>query len=188
MLWRCNVPPGADHETHQYYLCVAQLAAQVQKLAKPDNIGVHHVHFAAMRHLDRIDTLTPACSFLGADHAPASLRAKFSETDFSSQFLMLVTCPRFRQIFTVPLGCIVVFNGARLHMVNDNISTDDDGELESMHFRRCAVCKEKDNLQRCGRCGSIYYCSKDCQKAHWSRHKIVCSQVINSFEARPLPM
>lgn len=177
VLWRCNVPPDTDHETYQYYFCVGQLAAQVQKMAKPDNIGMHHIHFAAMRHLDRIDKLTPVCSFLSAEHAPASLRFKFSETD--CQFLMFVTCPRFRQVFVVPLECIVVFNGARLHMVNDNISTDDEGELQSMHFRRCAVCKAKDNLQQCGKCERIYYCSKSCQVAHWPRHKIVCSQVIN---------
>lgn len=39
----------------------------------------------------------------------------------------------------------------------------------------CAQCKETMcKLQRCTNCRSIYYCSKDCQKAHWPLHKATC--------------
>ncbi|OBZ66305.1 hypothetical protein A0H81_13876 [Grifola frondosa] len=26
----------------------------------------------------------------------------------------------------------------------------------------------------CGRCGSAYYCSKECQRMHWKNHKLIC--------------
>jgi hypothetical protein len=27
---------------------------------------------------------------------------------------------------------------------------------------------------KCGRCSKVAYCSRDCQKADWVRHKLVC--------------
>lgn len=30
-------------------------------------------------------------------------------------------------------------------------------------------------LRRCSRCRSVGYCSEDCQKAHWSEHKLACT-------------
>ncbi|EIM86411.1 uncharacterized protein STEHIDRAFT_121370 [Stereum hirsutum FP-91666 SS1] len=44
--------------------------------------------------------------------------------------------------------------------------------------RQCAACeaiKEKD-LATCSRCKLVYYCSKECQKEHWPRHKIWCKK------------
>ena len=37
----------------------------------------------------------------------------------------------------------------------------------------CGVFKPRTELKRCGRCKSeaIRYCGRDCQRAHWSRHK-----------------
>ncbi|XP_046460954.1 F-box-like/WD repeat-containing protein TBL1X [Daphnia pulex] len=41
----------------------------------------------------------------------------------------------------------------------------------------CAGCKKmSQNLKRCARCNSIFYCSKDCQRSHWPQHKLVCNQ------------
>jgi hypothetical protein len=31
--------------------------------------------------------------------------------------------------------------------------------------------KEGVKLQKCGKCKDISYCSRECQKAHWSKHK-----------------
>lgn len=44
----------------------------------------------------------------------------------------------------------------------------------------CEVCKEA-SAQRCSRCKSVYYCSKDHQKAHWKQHKKTCVVSDNEF-------
>ncbi|KAI9010531.1 hypothetical protein DFJ74DRAFT_312275 [Hyaloraphidium curvatum] len=43
----------------------------------------------------------------------------------------------------------------------------------------CAVCFSSSTdrgrgMQRCGRCQSVKYCSTECQKAHWPKHKASC--------------
>jgi hypothetical protein len=41
--------------------------------------------------------------------------------------------------------------------------------------RTCPVCNVKElNLKKCGNCLKIYYCSLECQKKDWQRHKIEC--------------
>ena len=40
----------------------------------------------------------------------------------------------------------------------------------------CKTClKENVTLMTCGRCKSVFYCSKDCQKKDWKTHKAVCA-------------
>lgn len=39
----------------------------------------------------------------------------------------------------------------------------------------CGFCgAEKENLSKCSRCKSVFYCSKECQKLHWKAHKANC--------------
>ncbi|KAJ6255783.1 hypothetical protein Dda_9464 [Drechslerella dactyloides] len=41
----------------------------------------------------------------------------------------------------------------------------------------CANCKTGGvNLKRCAKCSSEYYCSRDCQQAHWKQHKKLCGK------------
>ncbi|KAJ7161895.1 hypothetical protein C8R43DRAFT_316048 [Mycena crocata] len=35
-------------------------------------------------------------------------------------------------------------------------------------------------LRRCGKCKGVSYCSQECQKAHWPKHKLSCSAVDGS--------
>lgn len=40
----------------------------------------------------------------------------------------------------------------------------------------CAACGETLNSKsRCGKCKSVFYCSRECQRADWKRHKHSCS-------------
>ncbi|KAJ6460978.1 hypothetical protein C8R45DRAFT_536450 [Mycena sanguinolenta] len=46
----------------------------------------------------------------------------------------------------------------------------------------CAVChdeteKSRKNLKQCSRCELTRYCSVDCQRADWNRHKVCCAAV-----------
>ncbi len=44
----------------------------------------------------------------------------------------------------------------------------------------CALCnKISENLKRCSRCRSIFYCSVECQRGHWTEHKNVCKSSQN---------
>jgi tetratricopeptide (TPR) repeat protein len=42
---------------------------------------------------------------------------------------------------------------------------------------KCDHCEKvlgEENLKRCSRCRLVYYCSADCQKLHWKKHKEMC--------------
>jgi hypothetical protein len=39
--------------------------------------------------------------------------------------------------------------------------------------RRCTHCNQKAK-QCCSRCPNVYYCSKQCQRAHWTTHAHNC--------------
>ena len=41
----------------------------------------------------------------------------------------------------------------------------------------CVVCGGVDGLKSCGGCKSTHYCSKTCQKSHWSYHAVYCRAV-----------
>eukprot|EP00934_Nitzschia_sp_Nitz4_P003371 Nitzschia sp. Nitz4//scaffold77_size91520//10412//10843//NITZ4_004878-RA/size91520-processed-gene-0.105-mRNA-1//-1//CDS//3329557955//3361//frame0 len=43
---------------------------------------------------------------------------------------------------------------------------------ETAHM--CPVCGQ-DAQKRCSRCNHIWYCSVECQKKHWKKHKPICS-------------
>ncbi|XP_062256347.1 egl nine homolog 1 [Platichthys flesus] len=38
----------------------------------------------------------------------------------------------------------------------------------------CELCGKMENLLKCGRCRSSFYCSKEHQKQHWKKHKLIC--------------
>ncbi|XP_043933003.1 egl nine homolog 1 [Protopterus annectens] len=40
----------------------------------------------------------------------------------------------------------------------------------------CELCGKMENLLRCGRCRSSYYCSKEHQKRDWKKHRRVCKE------------
>ncbi|XP_069001167.1 egl nine homolog 1 isoform X1 [Embiotoca jacksoni] len=40
----------------------------------------------------------------------------------------------------------------------------------------CELCGNMENLLKCGRCRSSFYCSKEHQKQHWKKHKLICKE------------
>ncbi|CAM9168970.1 unnamed protein product [Rangifer tarandus platyrhynchus] len=38
----------------------------------------------------------------------------------------------------------------------------------------CELCGKMENLLRCSRCRSSFYCSKEHQRQDWKKHKLVC--------------
>lgn len=41
----------------------------------------------------------------------------------------------------------------------------------------CSGCRQLfEKVKKCGRCQIIFYCSSECQKAHWSEHKKICQK------------
>jgi hypothetical protein len=41
-------------------------------------------------------------------------------------------------------------------------------------LKECGHCKKPNCIQKCSRCKKVYYCTKECQKSHWTEHKKVC--------------
>lgn len=53
--------------------------------------------------------------------------------------------------------------GVNLEMAND------------VMLDECHICKKTDvKLLKCGACGIVQYCSKECQKSDWKDHKVTC--------------
>ena len=45
---------------------------------------------------------------------------------------------------------------------------------------RCNGCNQEEvhaNVKRCSICKLVYYCSKSCQKRHWSEHQALCNVI-----------
>ncbi|XP_071337216.1 egl nine homolog 1 isoform X2 [Trachinotus anak] len=40
----------------------------------------------------------------------------------------------------------------------------------------CELCGKMENLLKCGRCRSSFYCSKEHQKQDWKKHKLICKE------------
>lgn len=45
----------------------------------------------------------------------------------------------------------------------------------SSDISKCATCGSNENLLRCARCKSVFYCSREHQKKHWKLHKSICN-------------
>ena len=45
--------------------------------------------------------------------------------------------------------------------------------MKAIQQTTCAKCGDY-AAQKCARCFAVYYCTQDCQRADWSRHKITC--------------
>uniref|UniRef100_A0A8C4ZS96 hypoxia-inducible factor-proline dioxygenase n=1 Tax=Gadus morhua TaxID=8049 RepID=A0A8C4ZS96_GADMO len=51
----------------------------------------------------------------------------------------------------------------------------------------CELCGKMENLLKCGRCRSSFYCSKEHQKQHWGTHKLICKEADTAAAAQQGP-
>ncbi|XP_061600878.1 egl nine homolog 1 [Cololabis saira] len=51
----------------------------------------------------------------------------------------------------------------------------------------CELCGKMENLLKCGRCRSSFYCSKEHQKQHWKKHKLSCKETDNKAQLKQKP-
>ena len=58
--------------------------------------------------------------------------------------------------------------------VNVEVNRDDAAVQAATTARRCASCGKAETKMKCGRCRSVYYCNRLCQKADYKRHKSIC--------------
>jgi len=61
--------------------------------------------------------------------------------------------------------------------------------LEQTNQRKtiCINCntKPEERPKRCTACAFFYYCSVECQKQHWTAHKIACKKFVNQVQLYP---
>lgn len=48
-------------------------------------------------------------------------------------------------------------------------------KLARKRIKRCVICHKLNQNKKCSRCQVIFYCSKKCQKIHWSDHRLTCA-------------
>ncbi|XP_059215033.1 egl nine homolog 1 [Centropristis striata] len=51
----------------------------------------------------------------------------------------------------------------------------------------CELCGKMENLLKCGRCRSSFYCSKEHQKQHWKKHKLICKETDKTQPPKEMP-
>lgn len=50
-------------------------------------------------------------------------------------------------------------------------------------MRQCAFCRwNQPPMYRCVNCKMMYYCSRECQRADWDRHRIDCAATSEPLE------
>ncbi|XP_076879434.1 egl nine homolog 1b [Brachyhypopomus gauderio] len=49
----------------------------------------------------------------------------------------------------------------------------------------CELCGKMENLMKCGRCRSSFYCSKEHQRQDWKKHKQVCKEAEKGPQTEP---
>jgi hypothetical protein len=67
---------------------------------------------------------------------------------------------------------------ANLTIINDELNKlmDKLVALATDKIHSCKLCSQEGVTGVCFKCKKVYYCSKECQVAHWSIHKKVCKK------------
>lgn len=58
--------------------------------------------------------------------------------------------------------------------------------FDSQSEKYCITCGKSDDVNRCARCKGAWYCDRNCQKADWPCHKILCAKYAKMNESEPI--
>ncbi|XP_030052355.1 egl nine homolog 1 isoform X2 [Microcaecilia unicolor] len=61
------------------------------------------------------------------------------------------------------------------------------GDSAERDRQYCELCGKMEDLLRCGRCRSSFYCSKEHQRQDWKKHKLVCRGAEQGGHLEPTP-
>ena len=64
--------------------------------------------------------------------------------------------------------------------LRDNIEDGCDPPSQEVH-NICFFCRKRGNIRKCTKCFTAGYCSPECQKRHWKKHKKICSQLFVKY-------
>jgi hypothetical protein len=70
---------------------------------------------------------------------------------------------------------IMPFFASRQQLMNIPIPVWTESVL-AKHVCGCCIKVSKSKLKKCSGCENEYYCSAECQKNHWNKHKKVCGK------------
>lgn len=65
--------------------------------------------------------------------------------------------------------------GGAVPNLNASVGAGDNEFFRDQLQLLCAACGVQDSKSKCGKCQREPYCSVDCQRAAWSKHKLVCA-------------
>ena len=67
-------------------------------------------------------------------------------------------------------------------IVGQSVDPSENTSVKSHWCNHCSEERYVNSLKRCGGCKAVYYCSNECQREHWHKHKVLCNAI--SFLAK----
>ena len=64
------------------------------------------------------------------------------------------------------------------HIINGEAKTCPMSSGNSVPIASCDHCGKSDNLFKCSSCKLAQYCDRNCQRANWPKHKVICKRNI----------